>query len=90
MSKWEDDEDDLVPEDADFRDKLLTEAVKAAADFLFGLCRSEAMQITIGPGAIFVFKRSEDVERFMKAYYSLVGQHDDEPDEKPDLDSGSN
>lgn len=88
MSKWEDDEDDLVPEDADFRDKLLTEAVKAAADFLFGLCRSEAMQITIGPGAIFVFKRSEDVERFMKAY-SLVGQHD-EPDEKPDLDSESN
>ena len=89
MSKWEDDEDDLVPADADLRDRLLTEAVKAAADFLFGLCRSEAMQITIGPGAIFVFKRSEDVERFMKAYYSLVGQHD-EPDEKPDLDSESN
>jgi len=88
MSKWEDDEE--VPEDVDLRDRLLTSAVKASADFLFGLCRSEAMQITIGSGAIFVFKRSEDVERFMKAYYSLVGQHDDEPDEKPDLDSGSN
>lgn len=57
---------------------LLNEAVVAAADFLFSLCRGDAMQIARGEGAIFVFKRSEDVDRFLQLYASCAAET--EPD----------